>query len=147
MKNINATDSTMRGTSTLLASFMRSMPCETMTPPHIAITSPSIGIPVILSSKNSLPASIETSDIPAEKKIINPTIFPFGTSLNLPASRNKRHKRDINTDDNATFSGDAAPKNSASSLPLENPAPIAVPMYKNVTLSAFFIHKDYALCE
>ncbi len=93
----------------------------------------------MLPSTNSLPASMETSDMPAEKNIIAPTSLPFGTSPSLPASKNIRHNSDINTDDSATFSGDAAPKNSASSFPLENPAPIAVPMYKNVTFNAFFI--------
>ncbi len=134
----------MSGTSTLLASFIFSMPSATTAPAHIAMTSPSRGTPVMLPSTNSLPASIATRDIPAEKNIIAPTILPLGTSPSLPASKNKRHKSDMNTEDSATFKGDAAPKNSASSLPLENPAPIAVPMYKNVTLSAFFIRKAYA---
>lgn len=101
----------------------------------------------MLRNTNSLPASIATSDIPAEKNIIKPTALPFGTSPNFPASKNSMLKSDMNIEATATLRGDAAPKNRASSLPLENPAPIAVPIYKNATLNAFFIHINYEFCK
>ena len=42
----------------------------------------------------------------------------------------------INTDANATHQGDVSPKKRAISRPVENPAPIDVPMNKNATFNA-----------
>lgn len=113
-------------------------------PPSIAITSPSIGMPVIERITNSPPAHIEQSDMPADINMHSPISLFLGISSCLPAIRKSPHNSDINTDDSATLSGDTSPKNSAISLPDEKPAPIAVPIYKNVVFKDFFIFKNYA---
>ena len=42
----------------------------------------------------------------------------------------------INTEDSATHHGDVSPKKRAISRPVENPAPIDVPINKNATFNA-----------
>lgn len=114
------------------------MPNATVIAAIIAITSPNSGSPVIDDKINSPPASMLHIDIAADKNMPNDNNLFLGVMFCLPATRKRQHSIDINTDDIATFSGDASPKNSAISFPLENPAPIAVPIYKNVVFNAFF---------
>lgn len=116
------------GTTIEFTSFIFSIPHMTTMPPIIAVTSPSMGRPVILRMTNSPPASMEQSDMPAERNMQKPMILFFGISECFPATRKSAHRSDINTEDSATLSGDASPKNSAISLPEEKPAPIAVPI-------------------
>ena len=116
------------GTTIEFTNFIFSIPRMTTTPPIIAIISPSMGTPVMECSTNSLPASMEQTDIPAERNMHRPMSLFFGISECLPAMRNSAHSSDINMDEIATLSGAASPKNSAISFPEENPAPIAVPI-------------------
>lgn len=116
------------GTTSVFTNLIFSIPRTTITPPIIAITIPSIGTPVIECRTNSLPASIEHTDIPAERNMQSPISLFLGIRECLPAMRKSAHSSDINTDESATLRGDASPKNSAISLPEENPAPIAVPI-------------------
>lgn len=64
--------------------------------------------------------------------------------------RKSPHSMDMNTADSATLRGDTFPKNRAISLPDENPAPIAVPIYKKAVLrdffTVYFIAKSCAIC-
>lgn len=145
MKNIRATQSTMRGTTIEFTIFIFSMPSITMIAPSIAIASPSIGTPVIERITNSPPAHIEHNEIPAEKNTQSLIALFFGIRFCLPAIKNRPHKSTINTEDAATLRGDASPKNNAISLPDENPAPIAVPIYKKVIFNDFFIYKKYVV--
>ena len=140
---MSATQITMRGTIIEFTNLIFSIPSTTIIAPSIAIASPSIGTPVIERITNSPPAHIEHSDIPAEKNMQNPISLLFGISPSLPTIRKSPHKSAINTDDIATLSGDASPKKSAISFPEENPAPIAVPMYRKVVFNDFFIFKKY----
>lgn len=132
----------MSGTISELTTFIFSMPSTTIMPPSIAIASPKSGTPVMERITNSPPAHIEQSDIPADRNIAKPISLFFGIRSSLPAMRNSPHSSDINTADIATFSGDTSPKNRAISFPDENPAPIAVPIYKNAVLNDFFISKN-----
>jgi hypothetical protein len=50
--------------------------------------------------------------------------------------RNTAQIKAIKTDDKATHQGDVSPKNKAISRPVENPAPIDVPINKNATFNA-----------
>lgn len=145
MKMINI-DRTMSGTRKLFNSFIFSMPSMTAIAPSIAMTRPSRGTPTSDLMTNSPPASMEQSDIPAEKNIPACTILPLGMRFSFPAHMNIQHSAAINTDDSATFSGDELPKNSAISRPDEKPAPIAVPIYKKVAFKEFFTsnHMRYA---
>lgn len=113
-----------------------------MMAPSIAIAKPINGMPVIERITYSPPAHIEHNDMLAEKKIAKPISLLLGIRFCFPAIKKSPHRRDINTEDNATFKGDRAPKNSAISLPDENPAPIAVPMYRNAVLKDCFIQKN-----
>ena len=49
----------------------------------------------------------------------------------------------MKTEEIATLRGDESPKKSAISLPDENPAPIAVPIYNAAVLNDFFTRKSY----
>ncbi len=99
-----------------------------MIPPSIAMASPSIGIPLNDRITNSPPATIAHSEMLADRKMQNPISLFFGIRRRFPAMRNSPQSSDINTEDKATLSGETPPKNSAISLPEENPAPIAVPI-------------------
>lgn len=136
----------MSGTTIELTILIFSIPSMTIIAPSIAIASPSIGTPVIDRMTNSPPAHIEHSDIPAEKNTQIAMSLFLGISPSLPTIRNSPHKSAINTEDAATFRGDASPKNSAISLPDEKPAPIAVPIYKKVIFKDFFISKIMTVC-
>ena len=57
--------------------------------------------------------------------------------------RKSAQSKDIKTEEIATLRGDESPKNSAISLPDENPAPIAVPIYNAAVLNDFFTRKTY----
>ncbi len=136
--------SIMSGTTTEFNSLIFSMPDTTIIPPAIAIISPSMGMPLKECSTYSPPASMEQRDMPAERNMQHPISLFFGISECLPAIRNSAQSKDINTEETATFKGEQSPKNNAISLPEEKPAPIAVPIYRKVIFSAFFIYKKYA---
>lgn len=141
MKNTIAAHSTIIGTIIEFTNLIFSMPSATIIAPSIAIASPSIGTPVIERITNSPPAHIEQSDMLAEKNMHSPISLFLGIRFSLPTIRKSPHSVAINTEDIATFSGDESPKNRAISLPEENPAPIAVPIYKKVIFNDFFIFK------
>lgn len=61
----------------------------------------------------------------------------------MPAIRKSAQSKDIKTEEIATLRGDESPKKSAISLPDENPAPIAVPIYNAAVLNDFFTRKTY----
>ncbi len=143
MKNIRATHSTIRGTTIEFTNLIFSIPITTIIAPRIIIIKPSIGTPVIDRITNSPPAHIEQTEIPAEKNMQNAISLFFGISPCLPTMRNSPQSNAINIEDTATLSGDASPKNNAISLPDENPAPIAVPIYKKVIFKDFFISTKY----
>ncbi len=121
------------------ASFIFSIPRITITHEIIAISSPSIGIPLSEERINSLPANIEQNEIEADKKIPTANSLLFGRIFNLPTIINKAHNADIKTADIATFIGERLSKKSAISRPDEKPAPIVVPIYKKVDFSASHI--------
>lgn len=137
--------SIMSGTTTEFNSLIFSIPDTTIMPPATAIISPSIGMPLRERSTYSPPASIEQSDMPAERNMQKPISLFLGITECLPAIRNRAQSSDINTEETATLSGEQSPKNNAISLPEENPAPIAVPIYRKVIFNAFFIYKKYAV--
>lgn len=60
--------------------------------------------------------------------------------------RKSAQSKDIKTEEIATLRGDESPKKSAISLPDENPAPIAVPIYNAAVLNDFFTRKTYDFC-
>ena len=124
------------GMRIVFAHLIFSMPIMTIIAPKIIITKPRRLTPVRSDKIFSLPASILTRDTAPAKKVATFTNILFGIRSYFPASKNTAQIRAMNTDERATHQGEVSPKNRAISRPVENPAPIDVPINKNATFNA-----------